>query len=140
MNPRLQVVPIIMQYSKFNYDDRVELGKIVGKDNLSIEEEELLIYAVDAFPSEWVKPDIVVWPENAEQVSQIIRHAQRRNLPVVARGAGSSLSGNAVPIHAGIVISFRRMNKIIQILEKDMQVVVQPGMAYDELNSKLSAY
>src|SRR5208283_3077002 len=140
MSPRLQVVPIIMQYSKFNDNDRVELEKIVGKDNASIEEEELLIHAVDAYPSEWVKPDIVVWPENAEHVSQIIRYAHRRNLPVVARGAGSSLSGNVVPIHAGIVISFRRMNKIIQILEKDMQVVVQPGMVYDELNSKLSTY
>ncbi len=129
-----------MQYSKFNDNDRVELEKIVGKDNASIEEEELLIHAVDAYPSEWAKPDIVVWPENVEQVSHVIRYAHRRNLPVVARGAGSSLSGNVVPIHAGIVISFRRMNKIIQILENDMQVVVQPGMVYDELNSKLNAY
>src|SRR5208282_1067787 len=140
MSQRLQVVPMIMQYSKFNDNDRAELEKIVGKDNASIEEEELLIHAVDAYPSEWVKPDIVVWPENVEQVSHVIRYAHRRNLPVVARGAGSSLSGNVVPIHAGIVISFRRMNKIIQILENDMQVVVQPGMVYDELNSKLNAY
>src|SRR5208282_6591216 len=109
MSPRLQVVPMIMQYSKFNDDDRVELEKIVGKDNVSIEEEELLIHAVDAYPSEWVKPDIVVWPENAGEVSQVVRYAHRRHLPVVARGAGSSLSGNVIPIHAGIVISFRRM-------------------------------
>lgn len=129
-----------MQYSKFNDEDKKTLEAIVGKENVSTEEEELLIHAVDAYPSEWVKPDVVVWPENSEQVSQIVRYANSRTIPVVARGAGSGLSGNVVPIHAGIVISFRRMNKIIKILEKDMQVVVEPGMAYDELNSQLTPY
>lgn len=129
-----------MQYSKFNDEDKKTLEAIVGKENVSTEEEELLIHAVDAYPSEWVKPDVVVWPENSEQVSQIVRYANSRTIPVVARGAGSGLSGNVVPIHAGIVISFRRMNKIIKILEKDMQVVVEPGMVYDELNSQLTPY
>ena len=129
-----------MQYSKFNDEDKKALEAIVGKEYVSTEEEELLIHAVDAYPSEWVKPDAVVWPENSEQVSQIVRYANSRTIPVVARGAGSGLSGNVVPIHAGIVISFRRMNKIIKILEKDMQVVVEPGMVYDELNSKLAPY
>lgn len=129
-----------MQYSKFDDEDKKALEAIVGKENVSTEEEELLIHAVDAYPSEWVKPDVVVWPENSEQVSQIVRYANSRTIPVVARGAGSGLSGNVVPIHAGIVISFRRMNKIIKILEKDMQVVVEPGMVYDELNSKLAPY
>ncbi|HXY82804.1 MAG TPA: FAD-binding oxidoreductase [Candidatus Saccharimonadales bacterium] len=129
-----------MQYSKFNDEDKKALEAIVGKEYVSTEEEELLIHAVDAYPSEWVKPDVVVWPENSEQVSQIVRYANSRTIPVVARGAGSGLSGNVVPIHAGIVISFRRMNKIIKILEKDMQVVVEPGMVYDELNSKLAPY
>lgn len=129
-----------MQYSKFNDEDKKALEAIVGKEYVSTEEEELLIHAVDAYPSEWVKPEVVVWPENSEQVSQIVRYANSRTIPVVARGAGSGLSGNVVPIHAGIVISFRRMNKIIKILEKDMQVVVEPGMVYDELNSKLAPY
>ena len=129
-----------MQYSKFDDEDKKALEAIVGKEYVSTEEEELLIHAVDAYPSEWVKPDVVVWPENSEQVSQIVRYANSRTIPVVARGAGSGLSGNVVPIHAGIVISFRRMNKIIKILEKDMQVVVEPGMVYDELNSKLAPY
>jgi glycolate oxidase subunit GlcD len=129
-----------LEYSKFEKVDKQELEKIVGRDNASTEEEELLIHAVDAYPSEWVKPDIVLWPENPGQVSEIIRYANKRNIPVTARGAGSSLSGNVVPIHAGIVISFRRMNRILHVAASDLQVVVQPGVVYDELNSQLNTH
>lgn len=127
-------------FSKFEKRDLDFLKRVAGDENVSVEESELLVNAVDAFPSEWVRPDVVVWPETTEQVSRIVRHANDRRLPVVPRGAGSSLSGNVVPVHHGIVLCFRKMSKILEILDKDQQVVVQPGVIYDELNAVLRPY
>lgn len=114
--------------------------EVVGEPNVSTEEPELLIHAVDASTSEWVKPDAVVWPESAQQVSRIVRYANQRRLPIVPRGAGTGLSGNVVPVCQGIVLNFRKMNKVMKILDKDLQVIVQPGVVYEQLNSKLREY
>src|SRR5208337_4077387 len=104
------------------------LKSVVGEENVSTEEEELVINAMDSFPGEPVKPDVVVWPDSTEQISRIMKYANERKLPVVPRGGGSSLSGNVVPVYHGIVLSFKRMKKILAIHEKDLQVVVQPGV------------
>ncbi len=127
-------------FSEFESRDLDFLTRVVGKPNVSTEEPELLIHAVDAFPSEWIKPDVVVWPETTQQVSQITRYANERRLPIVPRGAGTSLSGNVIPVHHGIVLSLRRMSKILDILGKDLQVVVQPGVVYETMNSKLQSH
>jgi len=128
------------KFSTFEDNDLEILRKIVGSDNVSTEEAELMIHAMDSFPGEPVKPDVVVWPDTAEQVSEVVRYANNRKLPVVPRGAGSSLSGNVVPMYKGIVLSFRRMNRLIRILPKDLQVVVQPGVVYDEMNAQLQSH
>jgi glycolate oxidase len=128
------------RFSMFETRDLDFLRTIVGEENVSAEEAELVIHALDSFPGEAVKPDAVIWPERMEQVSQIVKYANERRIPVVPRGAGSSLSGNVVPAYHGIVISFRKMNKILAIHEKDLQVVVQPGVVYDEMNAKLEPY
>lgn len=130
----------ITKFSKFKADDLEVLGKIVGPNDVSTEEAELLIHAMDSSLGEPVKPDVVVWPETAEEVSQIVQYANDRKLPIVPRGAGSSLAGNVVPAYGGIVLSFRKMKKIIEVLAKDLQVVVQPGVVYDEMNAKLQPY
>jgi glycolate oxidase subunit GlcD len=126
-----------MKFSVFEKMDLEFLRGVVGNENVSTEESELIIQANDAFPSTWVKPDAVVWPEDAKQVSQILKYANERRLPVTPRGAGSSLSGNVIPVNHGIVMNMRRMNRIVEVLEKDLQVRVQPGVVYDELNAKL---
>ena len=128
------------EFSKFEKSDLEHLRGLVGSENVSTEEPELLIHAMDAFPGEPMKPDVVVWPENTEQVSRIVRYANERKIPIVPRGAGSGLAGNVVPAYRGIVLSFRKMTKILEILDKDLQVVVQPGAVYDEMNAQLQSY
>ncbi|MGB9024159.1 MAG: FAD-binding oxidoreductase, partial [Candidatus Bathyarchaeia archaeon] len=118
-------------FSRFENRDLEFLRRAVGEANVSVEESELLIHAIDSFPSEWVKPDVVIWPENTEQVSTILRYANERKLPIVPRGAGSSLAGNVLPVQHGIVLNFRKMSSILKILDRDLQVVVQPGVVYD---------
>jgi glycolate oxidase subunit GlcD len=130
----------IDKFAKFERRDLENLEGIVGPENASTEEAELVIHALDSFPGEAVKPDVVIWPETEEQVSQVVKYANDRKLPVVPRGAGSSLSGNVIPAYGGIVLSFRKMKKIIKILPKDLQVVVQPGVVYDEMNTQLQSH
>jgi glycolate oxidase subunit GlcD len=128
---------MVPQFSQFERKDFAFLESVVGEDNVSIEESELLINATDALGGEWTKPDAVVWPQDSGQVSKIVSYANERRLPITPRGGGSSLSGNVVPAHHGIVLNFRRMNKIIEIFAKDLQVKAEPGVVYDELNTIL---
>jgi glycolate oxidase subunit GlcD len=131
---------MVPQFSQFEKKDLTFLVEVVGEANISTEQSERLINATDALPGEWRMPDVVVWPENTEQVSEIIRYAAEHRLPVTPRGAGSSLSGNVVPTYGGIVLSFRRMNGIIEIFENDLQARVAPGVVYDELNARLQPF
>ncbi|MBC6988276.1 FAD-binding protein [Hymenobacter jejuensis] len=73
-------------------------------------------------------PDVVVRPANAEEISQIVRLCYENNIPVTPRGAGTGLSGGALPVHNGVVISTERLNKIIQIDERNLQATVEPGV------------
>ncbi|WP_236704860.1 FAD-binding oxidoreductase [Hymenobacter sp. AT01-02] len=73
-------------------------------------------------------PDVVVRPANAEEVSQIVRLCYEHHIPVTPRGAGTGLSGGALPIHHGVVLSTERLNKIIEIDERNLQATVEPGV------------
>lgn len=85
-------------------------------------------------------PDVVVFPKTAEEVSQIMKLAQKYEVPVVPFGIGSSLEGHVIPVHHGISIDFTLMNEILEIREKDLLVVVQPGVTRTQLNQALKSY
>ncbi|TGE23249.1 FAD-binding oxidoreductase [Hymenobacter metallicola] len=73
-------------------------------------------------------PDVVLRPGNAEEISKIVRLCHEHHVPVTARGAGTGLSGGALPIHNGVVILTDRLNRIIQIDERNLQATVEPGV------------
>ena len=73
-------------------------------------------------------PDVVLRPGSAEEIGQIMRLCHEHRLPVTPRGAGTGLSGGALPIHHGVVLSTERLNKIIQIDERNLQATVEPGV------------
>ncbi len=85
-------------------------------------------------------PDVVVFPENAEEVSEVMKLAQQYNTPVIPFGLGSSLEGHVIPYHQGISIDFTNMNKVIEVREKDFLVTVQPGVTRSQLNQELKRY
>ena len=114
-----------------------KLQSIVGKENVSIRHADLEAHSID---ESWVEPhlaDVVVWPSSTEEVSAIVRYANECRLPVVPWSGGSSLEGNPVPVEGGILLAMYRMNKLLEIREDDLQVVVQPGIVYDDLNAQL---
>ncbi len=117
-----------------------ELINIIGENKVfkgdSIREQ----FSHDESHHEWVKPDLVVFPETEEDVVEIVKFANRNKIPLTPYGAGSSIEGNPIPIKKGIVISFQNMNKILNVFPDDMMVEVEPGVLYKDLNKYLKTY
>ena len=83
-------------------------------------------------------PEAVVRPDSPEQIVAIMKLANRDQIAVTPRGAGSGLSGGAVPLHGGIVLLVDRMNRILEVDEENMMVVVEPGVVTAEINEVLA--
>ena len=115
------------------------LIEIVGAENFTDKIIDLVTYSYDASES-WGRPDCALWPTSAEQVSRILALANRERIPVVPRGAGTGLSGLAVPINGGIVLDLVRMNKILSVCVPDRLAVVQPGVVYADFQAALEPH
>lgn len=85
-------------------------------------------------------PDLVVFPETAQQVSEIVKLANKYKVPIVPFGLGSSLEGHVIPYDHGITIDFSLMNKVLEVRENDFLVRVQPGVTRTQLNKELKKY
>ncbi len=100
---------------------------------------DLTLYEYDASIDRG-RPDIVVMPASSEEIAAIVKIAARYNMPVVPRGAGTGLSGGAIPIYGGIVIVFTRMNRILEIDYENLRAVVQPGLVNLHLSTALTPH
>ncbi len=117
-----------------------ELRSIVGERNVLWDDPEALEpYSHDEIPDpEYAgAPEVVVAPGSAEEIAAIMKLANRERIPVTPRGAGSGLSGGAVPIYGGILLRSDRMNRILEIDTDNMMVVVEPGVITAEINERL---
>src|SRR5215204_3080395 len=85
-------------------------------------------------------PDAVVFPENREEVVEVLRFANERGLPVVPYGEGSSLEGHTIPIYGGISLDSGRMGEILEVRPGDFVARVQPGVTHGQLNERLKEY
>ena len=115
-----------------------ELAKIVGEDGVVIDPDELRVYETDGLTVFKAKPDIVVLPYLAEQVARVVSVCCREKIPFVARGAGTGLSGGALPLDGGVLIGLNRLNRIVEIDTENQRAVVQPGMVNVWLTNALS--
>ncbi len=105
-----------------------ELLGIVGEDGLVVDPGELRVYETDGLTVFKAMPEIVVLPRSAEQVAAVVKVCHRERLPFVARGAGTGLSGGALPVEGGVLIGMNRMNRILDIDYENQRAVVEPGM------------
>ncbi|MDP6349221.1 MAG: FAD-linked oxidase C-terminal domain-containing protein [Chloroflexota bacterium] len=103
------------------------LRDAAGREHVLHHPQDLLLYEYDGSVSRRM-PDVVVLPETAEQIAVVVRIAGRYDLPIVARGSGTSLSGAAVPREGGIVVSTSRMNRILEMDFRDARAIVEPGV------------
>ncbi len=110
-----------------------ELTRMVGAEAVLWRPEDLMLYEYDALSS-LRQPEAVVFPSTTEHVVEIVKLAGRENVPVVARGAGTGLSGGAVATEGGIVLAFSRMKKILEIDLENQRARVQPGVVNLDLS------
>ncbi len=108
---------------------QTELEAALPPGAIVSEPEQLKTYECDGLTGYRVVPALVVLPETTEQVQAVLRACHGHGVPFVARGAGTGLSGGAVPVAEGIVISVARMNEILDVDLASGRVVVQPGVA-----------
>src|SRR5512143_1359906 len=118
------------QYNRVTPQIVEELKKVVGERYVVFgDPEKLEPYSHDEVAEKEYAhmPEAVVRPISAEEIAAIMKLANREKVPVTPRGAGSGLSGGAVPIHGGIVLLMDRMNRILEIDRDNMMITVEQG-------------
>jgi glycolate oxidase len=116
-----------------------ELRKLLGRDAVLDRAEDLMVYEYDASLAKG-RPDIVVLPESTEHVVAVVRVANKYKIPIVPRGSGTGLSGGSVPRQGGIVITFSRMSRILEVDVPNRRAVVQPGLVNTELSAAVAKH
>jgi glycolate oxidase len=115
-------------YAQPNSSDIRFFISILGQDRVRSDADSLTAAASDMTEDFVFLPSVVVFPDSTLQVSQLMAHCHERHIPVTVRGAGTGLSGGALPVHGGIVLSTARMNAHPTVDTQNMQVHVQPGV------------
>jgi len=124
-----------MKYGKVTPSILGELADIAGSKHVITDEGKMSAYSHDEAPPEYASmPEVVVIPGSAEEIVKIVKLANRELIPVTPRGGGTGLSGGAIPVLGGIILSFERMNRILDIDYDNMLVVVEPGVVTSEIN------
>jgi len=103
---------------------------------ISTEPEDLVCYGFDASGIE-ASPSAVVWPNNTEDVVKVMRYAYENSIPVVPRGAGTGMTAGAVPAKGAMIISFEKMNRILEIDSENLNVLCEPGLINGKLQREL---
>lgn len=117
-----------MAYTKISSSHITSFQKIIGKEFVLIDKDSLDKYASDETEDLKFLPELVLKPNSTEQISEILELCNKELIPVTPRGAGTGLSGGALPVHGGIILSTERLNKIIEIDERNLQATVEPGV------------
>ena len=105
-----------------------ELADLVGSQNVLTDPTALSVYECDGATLFKALPDMVVFPENAQQISAIVKLANKYQTPFIARGGGTGLSGGMLPVRGGMLIALNRLDRILEIDLKNQRAVVEPGV------------
>jgi len=129
-----------MKYGKLTDRELEFIKGIVGSERMTMGESVLDLHGKDESFHPKRRPDLVVWPLRAEEISSILKMANEKRIPVTPWGAGTSVEGNPNPVEGGIVLDLQQMNRIVELRTEDLQVRVEAGVIYKELNQYLSRY
>jgi len=111
-----------------------QLTNLVGQNNVLVDADRLEPYSHDETVGLHAKPEAVVRVTSAQQVAEVFKLANRERVPVTPRGGGYGLSGGAVAVQGGIVLSLEKMNRILEIDHENLMVTVEPGVITGELH------
>ena len=117
-----------INYNKVTSITFLLFEKIVGKENMSSDKEQLEKYGQDETEDLIFFAEVILKPSSVKEISQIAKICNEHIIPLTVRGAGTGLSGGALPIKGGVLLSMEKFNKIIKIDERNLQATVEPGV------------
>jgi glycolate oxidase len=119
--------------NRVNTDIINELRSLLGADEVFTDHDVLVTYGQDETEDLIFEPEVVVKPATTQEVSAVLKLATRHRIPVTPRAGGTGLSGGALPVHGGILLSMERFNRILEIDRDNLQAVVEPGVITQKL-------
>ncbi|MFI5164385.1 MAG: FAD-binding oxidoreductase [Bacteroidia bacterium] len=117
-----------MKFAKINPSHISSFQNIVGKEFVLFDKDSLDKYSSDETEDLKFLPEVIVKPDTAEQISDILKICNKELIPLTPRGAGTGLSGGALPVFGGVILSTERLNRILEIDERNLQATVEPGV------------
>ncbi|MFO8018861.1 MAG: FAD-binding oxidoreductase [Promethearchaeia archaeon] len=129
-------------------ETKERLQKLIGEQNVSTKEVDLLAYTQDTtlITLNWLMegklaglPAIVTWPETTEHISDILKYCSEKEIPIVPYAEGSGVVGGAIPVRGGIILDMKKFNQILEINDKNLSVTVQTGINGMNLERALRA-
>jgi len=128
-----------MAYNKITLDTLTAIKAIVGDNAVITDHTALEKYSHDETEDLHYYPEVVAKPNSPQQVSALMQLCNAHLIPVTPRGAGTGLSGGALPVMGGLVIAMERFNKVLAIDEQNLQATVEPGVVTEEFMNQVEA-
>lgn len=122
------------------FDLSSSLRAIVGNEGVISDSDELLVYECDAYTLEKSLPDLVVLPRTTAEVVAVVKLCARHKLPIIPRGAGTSLSGTILPVDGGVMIGLARMNRILSVDARNRRALVEAGCVNAWITKAVAAH
>ena len=122
-----------MKYKKINFDDISFFNNLLGNEFVYSDDASRAKYSHDETEDLKYFPELVLTPNNTNEVSKILDYCNSNLIPITACGARTGLSGGSLPLFGGVALSLERFNSIIKIDERNLQVTVEPGVVNQEL-------
>ncbi|EPS40083.1 hypothetical protein H072_6109 [Dactylellina haptotyla CBS 200.50] len=117
---------------------------LLGEENVSCNDHDLESHAGSSWSSHPAKPNekpfVILYPSTTEQVSEIVKICNHRKIPITAYSGGTSLEGHFAATRSGVCIDFTHMSKVVKLNKDDLDVVVQPGLGWEDLNEMLEEH
>lgn len=117
-----------MDFTRISGEDVTFFKSVIGEANVLYDAESLEKYSHDETEDLRFPPEVVLKPSSPEEISSILSYCNERSIPVTPRGAGTGLSGGALPVFGGVILSSEKLNRILFIDERNHQVTVEPGV------------
>jgi len=128
-----------MSFKKINQEDIAFFKSVLDSKYVQLDEENLVRCASDHTEDFKYLPEVVLQPGDTAEVSRILKYCNEHNIPVTPRGAGTGLSGGALPIWGGVALDMKRFNKILNVDKRNFQVTTEPSVITQELQEHLKA-
>jgi glycolate oxidase len=126
-----------MKYKKVSVEDLSFFRQTIGEKNVYTDEASIEKYSRDETDGVQFPPEVVLKPITAEEISSILKYCNENLIPVSPRAAGTGLSANSLCVHGGVMLSVERMNRILKIDERSLQVTTEPGVITEALQNAM---